>query len=270
MSLESPVQVSAEIAARIAPGSGEKVLWLHGYTMDSSIWGELWRFLPEWYHLGIDLPGHGASAPIAGTQTFPALGQTLGQLALEHGVRHIIGLSFGGMVALQVASEFPDSFATFTLGSPGLGGGPQDPHARDQYRELMRTYWEKGAGPWMTDLWMQWPPDIFKGASEHPQLWQQLREIIDRHSWAELRNPGMQNLTTYQQRNEALQKIQAAILILVGEQDIPVFRATAELIQRQIPDTHCEVVAQAGHLSMLEKPLVASELIAAHLRSHAF
>ena len=269
MTSDPPIQIVAGIAARISPGPREKILWLHGYTLDSHIWHELWSLLPEWHHIGIDLPGHGASAPLASTQTLPALGQTLGKLALEHEVRHIVGLSFGGMIALQIAIEFPDDFASLTLGSPGLGGGPQDPDARTQYRELMRVYWEKGAGPWMTDLWMRWPPDIFKGASAHPVLWQQLRQIVDRHSWAELRNPGMQNLSMYTQRAEALQRIRSATLILLGEQDIPAFRDTAEFIQRQIPTAQCVVVARAGHLAMLEMPSAASETIAAHFNSHS-
>jgi pimeloyl-ACP methyl ester carboxylesterase len=29
-------------------GRGPAVLWIHGYTMDSSVWAELWERLPGW------------------------------------------------------------------------------------------------------------------------------------------------------------------------------------------------------------------------------
>ena len=41
-------------------GDGPAVVWIDGYTMDSTSWSELWGLLPGWRHLGIDLPGHGA------------------------------------------------------------------------------------------------------------------------------------------------------------------------------------------------------------------
>ena len=41
------------------PLSGPAVVWIHGYTMDSSTWEELWALLPGWFHIGVDLLGHG-------------------------------------------------------------------------------------------------------------------------------------------------------------------------------------------------------------------
>ena len=55
------------LSARVQPGSGPKVIWLHGYTLNSSVWLPLWRRLPGWTHIGIDLPGHGASMLTDGT-----------------------------------------------------------------------------------------------------------------------------------------------------------------------------------------------------------
>jgi pimeloyl-ACP methyl ester carboxylesterase len=49
------------IQARVRPGSLGGVLWIHGYSIDSTTWAELWSLLPGWSHYGIDLPDHGAS-----------------------------------------------------------------------------------------------------------------------------------------------------------------------------------------------------------------
>src|SRR5207249_1526599 len=111
------------------------------------------------------------------------------EIARAEGVRHLVGISFGGIVALQMAIDAPDFFATLVLNSAGLGGGPQDPHAGARNVELTALYQERGPGPWMTTLWMQAPPDIFTGAREHPAVWEALRAAIDGHSWAEIANP---------------------------------------------------------------------------------
>ena len=38
-------EIAPGFAARVH-GEGTKVLWLHGYTLDSSSWREMWRRLP--------------------------------------------------------------------------------------------------------------------------------------------------------------------------------------------------------------------------------
>ena len=42
------------IVAREQAGDGDKVLWIHGYTMDSSLWQPLWDQLPDWHHIGME------------------------------------------------------------------------------------------------------------------------------------------------------------------------------------------------------------------------
>lgn len=264
----TPRPLGQGIVARVTPPPGERVLWIHGYTLDSSTWRSLWQRLPGWQHIGIDLPGHGASAPLVAGMTLSDLGRMIGELALENDVRHVVGLSFGGMIALQVAIEFPEAFASLTLGAPGLAGGPEDPAARLRYPELIRLYRERGAGPWMTDLWMQWPPDLFKGAANHPALWQELVEVVNRHSWLEMRTLSMQQLRTQPQTEAALRRIQAATMVLVGEEEMPAFKHAARLIQRSIPTCRLAHLPATGHLCMLESVDMASPLIELHLRAH--
>jgi pimeloyl-ACP methyl ester carboxylesterase len=252
------------IVARTLPGAGEKVLWIHGYTMDSSTWQELWRQLPGRHHVGIDLPGHGASGPWAGYRTVADLARLLGARAIEQGIRHIVGLSFGSMVALQVAIEHPHAFASLTLGSPALLGGPQAPYTRERYRDLAEMFRRRGPGPWMTELWMRWPPDIFKGAAAHPALRRHLAQVIDGHTWREL-SDGAMNRSIQQtppQTVAELGRVTAPTLVLIGGEEMPAFKETAAIIQRAIPRCACVTLPGAGHLCMLEVPARAGALIA--------
>jgi pimeloyl-ACP methyl ester carboxylesterase len=245
---------------------GDAVLWIHGYTLDSSIWEPLCQGLPRYRHVGVDLPGHGSSPrPVAQTD-LPALARHIARLAQDQEARHLVGLSFGGLIALQVAIAAPVAFATLTLSGAPIGGGPSDPDAEARNRELKRLYDERGAGPWMTELWMRWPPDIFRGASRHPELWERLRAAVDRHHWDELAGTGMRWLTDHVQPPTALRRVAAATLLLVGENDMPFAKRSAELIRRTIPVVRRVYVPDAGHLALLESPQ-AAQLVAAHLRA---
>ncbi len=269
MTTSDRVRLSGGIAARTAPGPGETVLWLHGYTMDSSIWPEVWSYLPGWNHIAFDLPGHGASDPMPAREDLPALAERLGTLAVEQGVRHVVGLSFGGMIALQVAAAFPDTFATLTLNSPGLGGGPQDPHARSRNLELFQLYKERGPGPWMTELWMTSPPDIFKGLAAHPAQWAQVQALVDQHSWDELQDARMQGMTNYVQTERDLRRIRAATLLIIGDEDMDSFKRCAELIRRGIRGCERVYLPGAGHMGLVELPAQAAPLVAHHLTAYA-
>lgn len=246
------------------------LFWVHGYTLNASIWQILWQKLPEWRHVGIDLPGHGVSDPLEPTERLPALAQRVGNIAVECGAWHLIGLSFGGMIALQVAIEFPDQFSTLTLAASGLGGGPLDPDASQCNMDLRALYQQRGAGPWMTQRWMQAPPDIFAGAARIPTLYAALAQVVDQHRWQELSGNVMQNLCFHPQPAADLARITAATRLLIGEQDMAVFKRCGQLIQRAVPDCQRSYMNNAGHLCLLEDPDSAAQLIEQHLTANGF
>jgi pimeloyl-ACP methyl ester carboxylesterase len=260
------IDAGGNLAARLRPGGGG-VLWIHGYTMDSRIWEELWDLLPGWRHIGIDLPGHGLSDPLEQGLDLAALGRRLGEFARQQGVRHLVGLSFGGMVALQVAIELPDAFDSLVLGAPALGGGPQDRRAQARNLELAALHRARGVGPWLRDLWMTSPPDIFTSAAKDPALWQRLHAIVGGHPWTELADARMQMLTQHRQSTEALRRIRADTLVLIGTEDSEAFRRSAELIRRAVPRCRRVHLESTGHLTLLERAATIHPLLDAHFRN---
>lgn len=259
------IQLDETLAGRMTAGPGEKVLWLHGYTLHSGSWLPLWALLPGWQHIGLDLPGHGASGPWPAGITLPALARRVGALAIEQGVRHVVALSFGTMLGLQLIIEYPEAFASLTLGAPALAGGPTDAASGVRYGQLAQLLAQRGPGPWMTELWMQSPPDIFTGARRHPALWQQLVTLLNQHTWAELQGWQMRGLVLgYQQTAAALRQITTPTLVLVGDEEMAAFRETAGILQREIPTCRRVDLPQTGHLCMLEVPQLCSQIMQAH------
>ncbi len=241
--------------------SGTGILWIHGYTMDHTAYEGLWNQMPEFRHYSLDLPGHGISRKFHPRETLPELGREVANIAKGLNLRHIAGVSFGGLIALQAALESPDYFASLLLNSSPVGGEAQDPAAITRNLELRRLYAEKGPGKWLGELWMQWPPDIFKGASAHPNLFGRLRDMVEAHSWAELGDISMAGIHGHRQKGVDLAKISAATLIVVGDDDIPVFKRNAEVIRRNIPNSTRVYLPGAGHLGFLELPEGSAELI---------
>jgi pimeloyl-ACP methyl ester carboxylesterase len=226
----------------------------------------LWSRLPEWSHIGVDLPGHGASLPLSPDDDLPALARYVGRAALDRQVRHITALSFGTLLALQIVIEYPREFRTLTLGAPALGGGPQDAEVGTRYEELSQIYRSQGFTSELRQRWMQSPPNIFKGAESNPELWERLRRIVGRHPWWELGDGSYGRLSNHAQAASALQKVQASTLVLVGDNELAPFKRCAELIRRAIPACRRQYLPAVGHLCMLEAEAEVATLLDRHWR----
>src|SRR5258707_987948 len=160
----APRSASGALAFR-GEGAGPAVLWIHGYTMDASVWSELWSLLPGWRHVGVELPGHGQSPPLRPGTTLAGVAAQVAEVAAATGARRVVALSFGSCVALQLASNWPELVSHLVVGAPTIAGAPAEPGTDQRYRELAvmrRLAPSPGggalAGEVLTDLWMQLPP----------------------------------------------------------------------------------------------------------------
>ncbi|GAB2916000.1 alpha/beta fold hydrolase [Nonomuraea fastidiosa] len=250
-------------------GEGPSVLWIHGYTMDGSVWESLWRLLPGWRHVGVDLPGHGRSHPLRPGTSLPALAAELAELARAERAALVVAESIGSMVALQLAIDHPDDVRGLIVGSPTIAGAPAEPGTAERYRTLAGLARMGVNGERLADVWMAAPPDIFRGTEAHPELRARLRAIVAGHSWRELRDGAMAGLSGHVHTADDLRGIAARTLVLVGEQDMPAFRAASVRLRVTVPRCRVVTVPDAGHLCMIERPGAVAPAIAAHLSTAA-
>jgi pimeloyl-ACP methyl ester carboxylesterase len=100
-------------------GSGEPLLLLHGIGSRRQVWAPVVPALAAEHEvIAVDLPGFGASAPLAGTTDIVALVDAVEAFAGELGLDrwHVAGNSTGGGVALELAHR--GSVASATAVSP--------------------------------------------------------------------------------------------------------------------------------------------------------
>lgn len=251
----------------LAAGDGPPVLWIHGYTMDSSLWRELWNLLPGFRHIGVDLPGHGGSGPMPAGLTLTALAAEVAGLARAEGARRVVALSFGTIVGLQLAIDAPGLVKRLVVGAPTISGWPAEPGIAERYKQLGLVRRMAGPGALMADLWLSAPPDIFRGTERHPRLRHQIREVVLQHRWGELANGRMRPLTEHVQSPAALGRIAADTLVVIGDEDMPTYHRHADTLRSAVPRCRVLRLPAAGHLCLLERPADVAPALATHLAS---
>lgn len=237
-----------------APGAaGPPLLWVHGYTLDSSLWRQLWQLLPGYGHVGLDLPGHGGSRAYRPGDDLSGAARAVRQAADAVGAQDVVAMSFGATVTLLAAAADPDRFRALVLAAPALPGGPEDQDAADCNQELLRLNREQGHGPWLAERWLAEPPAIFSGARRDPELFGAIASVVARHRWGELNLPAFARADMPRLQSR-LARISAKLLLMLGDDEIASFVRTAELIRRSVPRCETVWVPEAGHLVLLEKP----------------
>jgi pimeloyl-ACP methyl ester carboxylesterase len=93
-----------------------------------------------------------------------------------------------------------------------------------------------------------------------------LHTIVGGHPWTELADARMQMLTQHRQSTEALRRIRADTLVLIGAEDSEAFRRSAELIRRAVPRCRRVHLESTGHLTLLERAVTIHPLLDAHFR----
>ncbi len=134
-------------------GQGHPLVFIHGGVISSSEWNEQFAPFAERYQtIRYDVRGFGKSAP----RTVPYSNvEDLYQLLrfLKVGKTYLVGGSMGGAIAVDFALEHPEMVDALVLVGPALGGWPYSlAFAQRGYQIILATVAEgpaKGADLWL-------------------------------------------------------------------------------------------------------------------------
>src|SRR5512146_3276528 len=106
MTNSQPILFTSESGAAENPA----IVFLHGGGLSSRMWQPVIERLPEFYCLAPDLPEHGNSRSLAPFDLDDAARRVAEIIRLQVPGReaHLVGLSLGGAVALDIARIDPD------------------------------------------------------------------------------------------------------------------------------------------------------------------
>lgn len=239
-------------------GSGEAVVLIHGFTLDTRMWDD--QFLPLAHHFQViryDLRGFGKSAvptnkPYSHVADLKAL---LDHLQIPQA--HLIGLSKGGAIALDFALTYPSQVKSLVLIDTVLGGfsWSSEGSARDG---LVWQRAQEGGIPAAKESWLAHP--LFIPAHRQPSVAARLGQIVSDYSgWHFVNSNPEQGLEI--PAAQRLAELKMPILAMVGEEDTPDFRQITQFITQQLPQTHEMVVSGVGHMANMEAPELVTETI---------
>ncbi|WP_205698026.1 alpha/beta fold hydrolase [Conexibacter sp. SYSU D00693] len=252
-------------------GDGEPVLVVTGWTISSAIFDELGERLVDAgvRVIAYDHRGTGRSASWLGPVSIASLAADAARVLDEREVEsaHVVGLSLGAAIALELAVRMPARVRSLclvggtaggpsmTLPGPGPAGRALAALGRDSLRRL---------GLWPAALLFS---DEFR--REHPERVKELTEPFIRHRpppWA----IGWQTLAaSCFSRAASLGDVSAPTLLLHGGADVMVPPRNAKVMARALPDAELHVVPGAGHAVVFERPDETVDLMLDFFARHA-
>ncbi|WP_025777056.1 bifunctional 3-oxoadipate enol-lactonase/4-carboxymuconolactone decarboxylase PcaDC [Brevibacterium sp. VCM10] len=247
-------------------GTSAAALWQQAAT-------ELSALSPETTVIGIDLPGHGHSAPIdvpAGTSVAPritmsdlaeavlaTLDRVLPDVAGPGAPVDLAGDSIGGATALQLALDHGDRFgriAVFCTGAKIGEASAWEERAQTVATSGTPTQVIGSAQRWFGEGFMDREPDASAA------LLHSLQDA-DRFSYASL----CYALADFDVRAR-LSEISRPLLAVAGSQDQPTPATKLAEIANGVPGALLEVIDGAAHLVPAEAPVVTAGLLADFLQ----
>jgi 3-oxoadipate enol-lactonase len=252
-------------------GDGPPVALLHEGVCDLRMWDELVEALaPEFTVLRYDMRGYGGSTippgPFSQTRDLLAL---LDHAGIERAA--LVGVSYGGRVALDTAFEAPERVTGLVLAAPGLRDHEWSTAVRefgDEEERLLDAGDLAAATDLNVRLWVDGPsrgPD-----AERESVRERVREMQQRAfevqvaAYASEPAPGPEDPV-----NVRLGEIQAPTVVVVGDADVPDFAEIADQLASGLPNARKVVLADTAHTIPLERPDEFRELTLEFLREHA-
>lgn len=251
-STESPVLLSHEIHG----SHGPLVLMLHGLGSRGDDWVFQIEALQDEYRvLTLDLRGHGISPSAPGWPTLRDLAVDVAGLLQQMGERraHVVGLSLGGGVALQIGVDFPDLVESLTI--VNAAATLRVPFRRFPIAfmrlALLLTGRRRRLGEWVA-------VGLFPRAD---QL--QLREVAAERI-AENTRPNylkaINAILRFDLRKE-VRLIEVPTLVVAGRLDRTVPLRSKVALAQAVPGARLEVIENSGHATPLDAPVEFNRIL---------
>jgi poly(3-hydroxyoctanoate) depolymerase len=227
------------------------LLLINGIGAHLDMWEPFARLLYDRRVIAFDLPGCGESPRSSRPVRMPGLAKLVRDLldALGEAQADVLGYSFGGAVAQELAHRYPDRVRRLILcgTSPGMVSVPPKPlpalflmtparyYHPAFFRFMMprivggRTARDPSALAEQADARLAHPPDPLG----------YLFQLYAASGWTSARY---------------LHRISQPTLILAGEDDRAIPLANARLMARRMPNAELHVVEDGGHAFLLDEP----------------
>jgi len=263
--IESTIAIAGTPMHYTIEGDGPALVLIHGGLGNLHMWDDqMHRFAQEFRVVRFDLPGMGHSPLPTGTYSEPQhILLLLQALGLDHA--HVLGLSYGGRVALDFALTYPSHVDSLILSDTALGGWAYSEDLQARNAEIDRIAEDKGVDEAVElelQLWLHGTRPA--GERVAGDVWERLR-VMNKHNW-DVQSEDGEPVSLDPPAIERLGEISVPTLVMVGEYDTPDTLQIADLLYERIGGARRVTIPQAAHHPNLEQAGLFSDTVLAFLR----
>ena len=242
-------------------GDREVVCLLNGLAMHTGAWyGFLPRFRPDYDVLLWDYPGQGRSSTEDVPYHLDRIASYLERIIEELRVEriHLVGISYGGFVALEFARQFQSRLHTLVLS--GIILNPET--LFEMYEDLSLRFYR--GGPEAFDLYTRYMYEkIFGeafvttvGATRLETMRQNFFERYRDRTTALIRLTEAQDphFAALESRLPEYRAISTPTLVIAGDEDRVMAPKAQKKITAILPNSRFELIEDSGHVVYLEQP----------------
>jgi poly(3-hydroxyalkanoate) depolymerase len=248
------------------PGAGRPLLLINGIGATGDLFEPLREFLGDRETIAFDAPGVGGSPAPIYPPTMRGIARIVAGLIHElgHDQVDVLGLSWGGALAQELARRHPDRVRRLILTAtmPGWTSLPGRPAAVSILMSPARYY--------STDYLRRVAPTLYGGAiADHPSL-------LAKH--ARLREARPPTTIGYVWQLSALRRwtslpwlhrLRQRTLVLAGDDDPIIPLPNSRIIANRIPDGRLHVVEGGGHLFLFTRAEEMADIVTSFLATGA-
>jgi len=231
-------------------GSGLPLLLIRGLGSNLDHWyAQVPAFTPHYRVIAFDNPGVARSGDPGGAMSIKGLAQDALAVLDTAGAEeaHVLGVSMGGMIAQELALNYPERVGGLVLAATHCGGAEQIPPDQEIAGSVERFFHPTGQdAPDFTAL--EWSPatpaEVIKRHEERAAAYPASMGVMQRQ-WAAI------------EAFDAcgrLGSIAAPCLVLAGQDDRLIPPANAEMLAARIPDAKLVLIPHAAHQVLIEQP----------------
>lgn len=252
-------------------GSGPPLLMIMGFAGMAAAWGEPLMDLlrPRFTTVRFSNRGCGLSDLPPSPLTVRVMADDAAGLLAGLGIgrAHVFGISMGGMIAQEVALNYPQRVQGLVLGCTNCGGartvmaqpevmgkmGQLMNLVNEPTAEMVNEFWRLAVTPEFVERRMDFLAAIAAAGMKTPPA---LPTLVRQFA-------AIQAFDTY----ERLPAIEAPTLVIHGTRDVLVPVANAGILRERIPGALVHIIHDVGHMFFWEKPVEAVQALTEFLAS---
>ncbi len=263
---QKTIDYQGQIISYTIQGSGDCLIFLHGYLEYKEVWSNFLRFFKDNYQIiTIDLPGHGESGNIGNIHTMHHMAQVVKHITDRNRIEEytLIGHSMGGYIALSFLDNFPSKLKGVVLfSSSSLNDSTEKKIARNRDIELVQDN-KKNIVVNHNIPNMFAPQNLVKFNSKIENIKVRINKMSNKGIIAALN--GMKSRLNYQY---LLQSSTTPILFIAGKFDNLI---QFDVSERQVEETKnlsFKVLENSGHMGYLEEEELSAKYILEFLENN--